>query len=196
MKAAIVTAPLLEPVTVQEVKDHLGVTIHDDDQMIAGMISSAREYVEDVTRRKIMTQTWDYYLDKFPKVGYITLPFGNLQSVTYVKYTDSDGSQTTMTVTTEYLVETNGTGLGKVVLPPDVTWPSFVPYSSNPIVVRFICGWTTQALVPYAIKAAIMMNVSDMYENRGERIITVGQGVIENMVSDRLLASHRLWWSL
>jgi len=196
MNAVLVTAPTIEPVTVVEAKDHLRITTNDEDELVKNLIMTARGYVEDITRRAIMTQTWDLYLDSFPSGDAIVLPFGNLQSVTHVKYTDSDGSQTTMTVTTEYLVETNGTGLGRIVLPYGVSWPTFTAYSSNPIVIRFICGWTTQALVPYQIKAAILMNCSDLYENRGERLITVGQGVTENMVSDRLLASHRLWWSL
>jgi len=191
MKADLFTAPTLEPVLVADCKDHLRVVIHDDDDLISQYITSAREEVEDWTRRVILTQTWDYYLEQFPPGKSILLPFGNLQSVTHMKYTDSDGTQNTMTVTTDYLVETNTEQLGRIVLPPNTSWPTDVLYSSKPIVIRMVCGWTTRASVPMKIKSAIKMLVAQMYEDRGENII--GITVHENKVVDRLLASERLW---
>ena len=161
------------------------------DPELTAIIKSAREHVEDWTRRALLTQTWDYYLDEFPEGDSIVLPFGNLATVTHIKYTDSDSTQTTMVVTTEYIVETNGEEHGRIVLPYGVSWPSFTAYSSNPIVIRFVCGWTTAALVPYKIKAAIKMLCADMYEMRGEP--TIGQSVIENKTVERPLSSARLW---
>ena len=162
-----------------------------EDDLLNDIITSAREHVEDICRRAIVTQTWDYFLNKWPDVNYIKLPYGNLQSVSSMKYTDSDGDETTMTVTTDYLVEQNGEGIGRIVLPYGITWPSFTAYPSKPIVVRYVCGWTTQALVPYRIKSAIKLLCSDLYEMRGEPI--VGQTVIENKTVQRLLASCRLF---
>lgn len=194
MKATIVTPATTEPVSVQEAKEHLRVDGSDEDAYIGSKISEAREDVEDWTRRAIMTQTWDYSLDAFPKdKDYIELPFGNLQSLTSVKYKGTDGAETTMTVTTDYLLETNGEQHGRIVLPYGETWPTDTLYPSNPITIRFVCGWTTAALVPGKIKAAIKMIVADLYESRGESVI--GQTVVENKVVERLLASERLWGS-
>lgn len=163
-----------------------------EDDLLNNIIVSAREHVEDITSRALLTQTWDYYLDRFPSGDYIELPFGNLQTVTSVSYKDSDGTETTMVVTTEYIVETNGEGFGRVVLPYGVTWPSLSAYyPSNPIKVRFICGWTTAALVPSRIKSAIKLLCADMYRGRGDAVI--GQTVVENKTAERLLASCRLW---
>ena len=193
MNVDLITGPTLEPVLVADCKDHLRVLIHDDDGLISSYIITAREEVEDWTRRTIMTQTWDYYLNQFPAGNAIILPFGNLQTVTHVKYTDSDAAVTTMVVTTDYLVETNTEQHGRIVLPPDTVWPTDVLYSSKPIVIRMVCGWTTAALVPVKIKSAIKMLVAQMYEDRGENI--VGMTVYENKVVERLLASERLWGS-
>ena len=165
-------------------------TSSEDDQLNRN-ITEAREQVEHDTRRAIMTQTWDYYLDAFPSDNYIVLPFGKLASVTSVKYKDSDGTETTMVVTTDYLVETNGEGFGRIVLPYGVTWPSFTAYPSNPIAIRFVCGWTTAASVPYKIKAAIRLLCAKLYRSRGDDVI--GQTVSEDKTYDRLLASYRLW---
>lgn len=164
-----------------------------EDDLLTAIIYAAREHIEDVTRRALLTQTWDYYLDEFPAEDYFKLPFGNLASVTHLKYTDSDGTETTMTVTTDYLVETNGEGCGRIVLPYGETWPSFTAYPSNPIVCRFVAGWTTAALVPYKVKAAMKMICEDMYNNRAAQSVGSAQIYFENKTAQALLASARLW---
>lgn len=164
-------------------------TVEDD--LLNAIIQAAREHVEDITRRHLLTQTWDFVLQEWPRCNYIKLPGGNLQSVTSIKWKDTDGVETTLTLGTDYLVETNGPQCGRVVLPYGGTWPSGTLYPSNPITVRYVAGWTTAALVPYKIKSAIKMICSDLYEQRGEPV--VGQMVVENRVADRLLASARLW---
>jgi uncharacterized phiE125 gp8 family phage protein len=162
-----------------------------EDDLITTIISASREYVEDVTRRALLTQTWDYVIDKFPSGNSIKLPFGNLQSVTNVKYKVADGTETTMTVTTEYIVGTRGDQSGCIFLPDGVAWPSDSLYPSDPITIRFICGWTSAALVPSKIRTAVKMVATDLYSDRGNMI--VGQTAVENKAVERLLASSRLW---
>lgn len=261
MNVSLVTAPTIEPITVQEAKDHLRIATFDDDAYIATLITVAREEVEDITRRAIMTQTWDYFIDGFPDGYGITLPFGRLASVTSVKWKDEDGVETNLTKTltafaasdvsastktkvtsaahgysdadmvyiygttsydgawsitnvttntfdittafvaddatgyasTDYIMETNGDGYGQIVLPADVYWPDDTLYVSNPIAIRFVCGWTTRPLVPSRIKGAIKLLISDMYESRGEDVVGTAQTVIKSTTADRLLASLRLW---
>ncbi|OPY74918.1 MAG: Phage gp6-like head-tail connector protein [Syntrophorhabdus sp. PtaU1.Bin153] len=169
-----------------------GQTTEDD--LLNGIIYAAREHVENVTRRALLTQTWDYYLDEWPDEDYIRIPFGNLQSVTSVSYKDEDGTETTLTATTDYLVETNGDQCGRIVLPYGVSWPSGTLYPSNPIKIRFIAGWTTAALVPYPIKAATKMICADLYENRERQIVNLStQTYQENKTVSALLANYRLW---
>lgn len=166
-----------------------------EDDFLNRKIKSAREHVENITRRQILTATWDYFLFEFPKKNdFIELPFGNLQDVPliqYVKYTDNNGTITTMAVGTDYLWETNGDQFGRVVLPYGGSWPIVSLHPSNPIIIRFVCGWPTAALVPSVIKEAIERLVAKAYESRGED--TVGQSVHEDDFYERLLASSRLW---
>lgn len=183
------TAPTIEPISVDELVAHVGL---DDDILevegddLADAVKDGRETVEQITRRALLTQTWDYYLDEFPGADFIKIPFGNLATVTHIKYTDSDGTQTTMTVTTDYLVETNGEGLGRIVLPHGETWPSFTAYTTHPVVIRFVCGWTTAALVPKTIKRAVKFAAEDSYYH-GDR-----SDVLLPIIN-RLLASYRLY---
>ncbi len=164
-----------------------------EDDLLTDIITAAREHVEDITRRALLTQTWDYYLDEWPDKDFIKLPFGNLQSVTSVSWKDTDGTETTLTVTTDYLVETNGEGIGRIVLPYGESWPTETLYPSNPIKIRFVCGWTTAAGIPSKIRTAVKMICADMFENRESQVIGQAQIFFENKTVDRLLASSRLW---
>lgn len=165
-------------------------TVEDD--LLDHIIEAARNHVENSISRQLLTATWDYYLDAFPSGNYFVLPFGNLQSVTHVKYTDSDGDETTMTVDDEYIVETNGEGIGRIVLPYGETWPSFTAYPSNPIVTRFVCGWTAAANIPSAIRTAVKMICTDMYKNREHQMVN-SMTYVENKTVARLLNSYKLW---
>jgi uncharacterized phiE125 gp8 family phage protein len=193
MKLELVTAPTSDPVDLLTAKIHLRIELDaaDEDEYLEGLITAAREQVEDITRRKLLTQTWDYSLDGWPRGTSITLPFGNLQSVTSVKWKDTAGTETTLTLTTDYLVETNGEQPGRIVLPYGGTWPTGTLYPSNPITVRYVCGWTAATLVPSKVRSAILMLVAKLYESRGEDM--VGQTVVEDKSVERLLASARLW---
>jgi uncharacterized phiE125 gp8 family phage protein len=194
MKIKLITAPTFEPIGVEEAM--LAARIDEnsgyEENLIAKYLTAAVNHVEDITSRKLCTQTWDYYLDAFPCGDSIKIPFGNLASVTHIKYTDSDGSETTMTVTTEYLVETNGEGCGMIVLPYGVSWPSFTAYTSHPIVIRFVCGWTIPALVPNKIKAAILLVLADLYQNRESQVLS-SFDYKNNKTLMALLRSYTLW---
>ena len=163
-----------------------------EDDLLTALIQASREHVEDITRRALLSQTWYYYLDAFPDDDFIKLPLGNLQSITSIKYFDSDGDTTTMVALTDYLVETNGDGIGRVVLPYGVSWPSFTPYPSNPIMIEYVCGWTAANLIPAKIRAAVKLILSDLWENREGQVL--GNFTYhENKAVMALLASARLW---
>jgi uncharacterized phiE125 gp8 family phage protein len=160
-------------------------TAEDDD--LTDLITDGRAMVENITRRQFLTATWYYYLDAFPCVDFIRIPFGNLQSARLVvSYKDSDGDVTTMVLGTDYLVETNGEGCGRIVLPYGMSWPSVVLYPSNAITIEFACGWTTAANVPKNIKRAVKLAAEDLYYH-GTR-----HDVLKPAI-DNLLASYRLW---
>jgi len=96
-----VTGPAIEPVDLGvEVKDHLRVKHTDEDALIESLIATAREWAENFTNRKFVTQTLDVYFDRFPvNDGDIVIPFGSLSSVVSVKYYDTDDTATTVATT-------------------------------------------------------------------------------------------------
>ena len=173
-----------------------------EDDLLIRILQSAIDDAEDFTGRQLLTATFKGYLDEFPPdKDYIELPFGNLQSVTSIKYKDSDGTETTLTENTDYLVETNvdatlgGDQVGRIVLPYGVSWPSVELYPSNPITIEFICGWKAAANVPSKIKQAILLMAADRYADRGEPIIgtLVAQETRTMKAAYNLLYSKKLW---
>jgi len=190
----LVVAPIIEPVSLAEAKMHLRVDGSDEDTLLTAIIQAAHEHVENITRRHLLTQTHDYCLPGWPCGTAIKLPGGKLQSVTSVKWKDDAGTETTLTSGTDYLVETNGEGIGRIVLPYGESWPSGSLYPSNPITIRYVSGWTKAAAIPYTIKAAVLLTVADLYSNReGQVAANVTNTFQDNPNVQRLLASMRLW---
>jgi len=174
-----------------------------EDTILSALITAAREQVEAITQRALIIQTFDAYLDEFPDKDFIPLPFGNLQDdatdpsiVPVLTYKDSAGAPTAMTVATQYLVEMNGEAPGRIVLPYGVSWPSpSTLYPSNPITIRFSCGYgATAASVPTGIRTAIKMLCESLYNDRSATHNQGNQGnVTENKAVLSLLYPFRIW---
>lgn len=175
MALVLVTAPTVEPLDLAtQVKPHLRVDIADDDTLIAGYLTAARVHVEQaVCRRALITQTFDLYLDGWPKGDFLQLPRPPLQSVTGVYYTPDGGSEQTF-ASSNYVVDT-ASEPGRVVLASSASWPGGTLKPANGVRVRFVAGYgAAGTAVPGPIKSAILLMVGDLYENREDTIIASG----------------------
>ncbi len=137
-----------------------------DDTELSALITRAREYAEENTRRALASQTLEYALDQFPNEGCFDLPRCPLTSVTSIKTYSSSGAETTLTVTTQYLVDTDSTP-GRIVLPYGGTWPMGADYPLNPIRIRYVAGYTT---LPEKLKQILLFHVGLMYRYRDSAI--------------------------
>lgn len=171
----LATAPAVEPVTTTEAKSQLRVDFTDDDTLIAALITAARQMVENITRRALVTQTWDLFLDAFPGERFIEIPLPPLQSITSVTYYD-DADVVTTFASTSYYVDTKREP-GRIVLRDDASWPSATLRGANGVAVRFVAGYGLAVAVPQAIKQATLLIVGDLYEHR------------ENVSDERQLAA-------
>lgn len=187
--------PTEEPVELREAKTHMsmeeGETI-EDEYIEDIIIKAARESVESITGRAILDQTWSYYLDEWPDGNEILLPYPNLiwtVADSSIKYTDSDGTETTMP-TTDYVIDTNRKP-GRIVLEYGKVWPSATLHPMNPIHIYYDCGWTDPENVPAMLKAAILLVISDMYENREPTLIGVSTQTLKTL--DRILYAYTDW---
>ena len=161
MSAVIVTAPDIEPVTLAEVKSQRNITNLDHDAELTRLISAARQYVENYIGRALVTQTWDLFLDEFTRK--IEIPYPKLQSITTVKYTDTDGTQQTLSDTL-YTVNTN-TEPGYIVPAYNEDWPD-IRVVPEAVEIRFICGYGDAITdVPEDLRHAIMLLIGTWNEN-------------------------------
>jgi len=186
---SLVTAPLFPAVTAAELETHARASGQPSDQL-AGHVPAAQAYVETVTNRKLITQTWKTFYDDWPsRSDRIELPFGQLQSVTHVKYTDTAGSQTTFS--TDAWEISTAREPGVLALSYGYSWPATTLRVLDPVEVQFVCGWTTAEAVPADIRAAILMLATHFYENRGAVVVADGALTSKKveMAVDALLAS-------
>lgn len=190
MRYKTVTPVAAEPVTLELTKLHLRVDSDDEDDLILSLIQSARTYCENYTGRALATQTIEAYLDEFPVADEIELPRPPLQSVTSVIYKNSDSVSTTMTVTTEYIVDADS-DVGRVVLPYGKSWPSFTAYTVNPIKIKYVAGYTE---TPEPLKQAMLLIIGHWYANR-EDVVTGTVSKSIELASRALMNQYRVrWW--
>lgn len=189
MKATLDTEPTKEPISRALFKEHSRISTDADDDYIDNLIKTVRRQVEQITNRALITQTWIYYMDAWPTGNYFKLPYPPLQSVTSVKYLESDATVSTM-ASGEYIVDIDSEP-GRVVLDYSESWPSEILLPSNPIYTEFVCGYGDDRLdVPDDIRWAMLMLCAHYYEMREPTITGTILTPVPDTV-DRLLADHR-----
>lgn len=171
----LVTAAADEgPVDLDRFKAQARIDSTTEDALLTAYLKAATQYLDGlggILGRALMTQTWELALDRWPGIGRdgwrtIELPLPPLQSVTSVKYTDTNGTQQTL-ATDQYQVDTRPT-LGRIVPAYNISWPSLQGGSTvNQVVVRFVAGYgATPESVPEPIRLAITLLASHWYERR------------------------------
>lgn len=160
-------APTFEPVTVTDLKDQARIDLSDDDYLAEGLIQAARETVESMTRRAIITQTRILRIDDFPPEDHqvIELPGGKIQSVSSITYNDTDNATQTLSASIYDTDFGTQAGTGRVSLAADQDWPDTGEDGLN-VTITYVAGWTTAALVPASIRRAILLFAAQMYRDR------------------------------
>jgi uncharacterized phiE125 gp8 family phage protein len=220
MPTQLLRAPAAEPVTLAEAKAHMRVEINDDDALITGLLLAAREHVEDVTGRKLITQKWRLLLDRFTKdeVTYvffnrlfvrsvydlaanhltpdttrvIHLPMAPVQTVDLFNVIDQDG--TTVAFDPANFVVDNVAEPGRIALKEKSDWPYPMPdlASVNGVQIDLTVGYGSDgSTVPERLKLAIKMLAAHWYENREDSSPLALRGV--PMGVSALLQNFRIW---
>lgn len=166
------SAPPAEPLTLTETKLHLKVDISDDDDLIDGLIQSAREWVENYCRRSLVQQTLKVRLDDWND-GEIRLPGAPVQSVSSVEYLADSGSNLLTLDSGQYQVDTYSVP-PRIVPAASVVWPVLATGKINRVVVTYVAGYTPGSSsptdyaenVPGAVKSAMKLLIAHWYDNR------------------------------
>jgi uncharacterized phiE125 gp8 family phage protein len=136
-----------EPLTLSEMKSYLKVPERspadsDEENEITSLIIGARVQAEILQGRDLVPKQWDLHQDYWP--SYRVELRAPLTSVDLVQYKDSDGHLTMMTENTDYIVD-GFKGPGAIMSPYNKTWPTFTPWPSSAILVRFTSGYSADS---------------------------------------------------
>lgn len=176
MGLKLFTAPAKWPVLEHDVQRHLRLSDDEFAETISDirrLIYGATAYVQHVTWRALITQTWDLYLDQFPSARQLLLPHPPLQTVTGVYYTAQGSTEATFTGYTADIISEPG----RVVLNAETPWPSVTLIPANGFRVRFTCGYGDDPEdVPSQIIQAILLHITQEHDGVDMR------GAIENML--------------
>ncbi len=160
---------IIEPLSLAEMKNYLRVdaAVTDDDLLIGTLISAAREQAEIMQGRVLVQKQFDLTYDYWPAYAIeLASPFVSVDSVTY---RDSDGNTTELVADVDYTVDRYKQPA--IIQPPsNASWPSFNPWPSSAIMIRFTAGYQPNS--PFwnssgaRLKAGMMLLISAWYSNR------------------------------
>ena len=168
MSAKLKTPPVNEPMTLQEAKDHLRVDLADDDSYIDVLVKAARREAEEFMERALITQTWELFLDFFPKASNapILIPRPPLLSITSIKYIDGDGAEQTLPAG-DYKVDA-ASAPARIFPAFEKSWPT-TRVEVNAVTIEFQAGYGPNAQdVPENIVHALKLIIGHRDENWGD----------------------------
>lgn len=191
-RPVLVTPPTATPVTLAEVKAHVGAAdFTDDDAMLTAFIAAAVSHLDGWTGimgRCLEPQTWRQDFDDFRSC--LRLPLFPVISITSVKYTDTDGAEQTISAA-NYVLRNDDAG-AYVEFISSHSFPSLNAEASA-VRIEHLLGYAQvggASGVPAAIKSAMLLLVGHWYANR--EAVVVGESVTSlPLAVDALLAPFR-----
>lgn len=130
-----------EPLSLAEVKDYLALpsTISQAQQdTLTALISAAREQAEILQKMDLVRKQWDLSMDYWNSYAIRLRP--PLVSVDLVQYKDFNGALTQLTENVDFIADPNKRP-GIVTPAYNKTWPTFTPWPSSSILIRYTSGY-------------------------------------------------------
>lgn len=179
--------PQTEPVTIEQLDAHLrgdGLLASSEPDFLSDLITAARNYVEEYTRRALISQEWTLTLNNWPTIDsdmgwwdgvrqgsilaqntdFIRLPIAPLRSVTEIRTYNMDDTSAVFPEA-NYHLDVNATP-GEIYLKDGHIWPVFTRRRSG-IVIKYVAGYGELLTdVPGALRMVIRQLAGHWYENR------------------------------
>jgi hypothetical protein len=182
------TPPAIEPVTADELRDHLVADATElPDAAANDWIAAARELIEETYGIAMIDQVWEMALDDWPTwkepwwdgmrqiaiseiagvPAEIELPRFPLQSVDVVTTFDIGSNPSTVTIAETFDIDIFSTP-GRMALQSGATWPVALR-PTNAVLIEYTAGYGTLAAdVPNALRLAVKQVAAYMYNHRGD----------------------------
>lgn len=187
--SVIVDEPAVEPVTLEEMRQHLRIEDEDEHEYLIDVIREAREEIEVASGLALISQKWKLTLDQWPcgkqdwwdgvREGHINqlygpssysdlkLPKYPLLSVDSVKVYDEEDNTTTIVIADSFSVDAVSRP-GRISMKSGVSLPSG-GRANNAIVIEYTAGYGTAAQdVPPPLRRAVKSLAAYLYSHRGD----------------------------
>jgi uncharacterized phiE125 gp8 family phage protein len=188
MPLVLTAGPAVEPITLTEAKTHVRVDGTAEDTLVASLIVTSRLHVEAGIGLALVTQSWSYFLDRWPPGPVLELPLRPVQTIDAVRLYDESAVATTVPPET-YLLD-GESAPARLVRQGALAWPR-PGRVANGIEVAFTAGFgAAAAAVPGPIRQAILLLVAHWYEHRSPLEIGAAAEPVPGMVAE-LLGPYR-----
>jgi uncharacterized phiE125 gp8 family phage protein len=160
----VITQPLIEPVTVDEVKTFARIDTTEEDTLIEKFIETVRRSTESYLGRALIQQVIRIIMDFWPG-NVVKLPRPPLISVNKVVTLDEEGGETLYSADNYYLMTTATPG--KLVIKRGVTSPINTTRDYGGFLIESKHGYgTVPSDVPSSIRDGIKLWVATLYADR------------------------------
>lgn len=177
LPAETTTAPVREPMRLDTLRQFLRIDGEDHDQNLLALLAGARSIIESRTGLRLFTQTVKLRTCGFANV--MRLPISPVQSITSVKYLDSDGVQQTLS---DSVYETVLYGnRNEICLISGQSWPSTFT-SPQAVEITAVVGFGDVTDLPPDIQMALFLTVSHLFDNQAAEQLPP---VIDTLLANR-----------
>lgn len=185
---AITAEPVVEPVTLQQAKDHLRVVFDDEDDYISSLIVAARQMAEGRTNRTITQRIREQAFSHWCAMKLLKPPFVSVESVSYF---DADGVEQVLSPD-NYAVSTRREP-ASVSLAGDArsSAPSLAS-QEEAVIVRYTAGYPVGE-VPAPIVQWMLLQIGSMYEHRESVIAGVSVTPLPEMYERLFLQPYMVY---
>jgi len=189
----MVTAPAVEPVTIDEARLWCRIDADDatQDAMLQLLIIAMREHAEAITGRAFASRTLEFVMDAFPPDDEpIELPYPPLASVSYITYVDASGADQTMGGSPDAFLVDTASYPGRLTPLFAGTWPA-IRDQIGAVRIGYVAGYATTNLIPKALRVWMQARIATIFENR-EHLVMNNMVEIPRDFADGLLDSLRV----
>lgn len=182
-----IQAPAAEPIAPSDVKASARIDGAEFDSQLTIIIPALRRQAEGRLGRRLINQTVELVLDRFPAAE-IDLQLPGVSSIVSVKYLDANGTEQTLASNAYTLDSASYTAW---LLPAaGQQWPETMA-SANAVRVRFIVGFGAAAAdVPEDIRLWMIAHAVQLLNNPDGQ----GDGSIKPLpFVDGLLDNYKVW---
>lgn len=161
----VTTAPASEPVTLANLKLFIRQYDTTHDTLLTSLLTTVRMMAEEYQNRAYITQTLTLTFDYLP-YNWFELPRPPFVSITSITFTPETGAATTMSSTTDFLVDTTGM-VATMRIKDTVSYPTDDPRDYACLSIVYTAGGTT---ISEHVKTAICMGVQHLFDKPTEEM--------------------------